>query len=194
MAVRDEDLLQQVMNTPAGSPPRHSAGHTGQPPAPQPKPRAARNPSAFVSGKAIDRSRPAMVRWSSLVLLLLSLVCTIVAFHGNDWQALGHLSIPRTLAAVGLQAWCTAFQWYNRRRKLSFWYIQAFVLDVIPSTYAFGGIVAFFAGVLLPMPAALWLGALDLRLMSGYTALVWVVAVFAGIQLARIPEDRLIAE
>ena len=171
------DVLRGLLDKPAA------------PPKPAEKPR-----SAFISGRAIDASRPTVVRWSSILLILLSLLCTVVAFHGNDWQALRQPNMPRLLAAVALQAWCTGFQWYNRRNKFSLWYAQAFVLDVIPSTYAFGGIVGFFVGVLLPTPAALWLSALDLRLASGYTALVWLVAFLAAWQLARIPEDRLIQE
>lgn len=163
-----------------------------EPAKPAEKPKAPR--SAFISGRAIDASRPTVVRWSSILLILLSLLCTVVAFHGNDWQALRQPNMPRLLAAVALQAWCTGFQWYNRRNKFSLWYAQALVLDVIPSTYAFGGIVGFFVGVLLPTPATAWLSAIDLRLMSGYTALVWLVAFMAAWQLARIPEDRLIQE
>lgn len=180
------NLLNDMLKTPpADERPRH---------APPPAQRPPRNPTAFVSGKAIDRTRPTLVRWSSILLLLLSLLCTVVAFHGNDWQALRAPSLARTLAAVALQIWCTAFQWYNRRRKLSVWYLQAFVLDMIPSTYAFGGIVGFLLVILLPAPAAVWLAGLDLGITNGYTAVVWLIAAFAGVQLARIPEDRLISE
>lgn len=182
------DLLNDYLSRPpADERPRHAPPATKA----QDKPRKS---TAVVSGKAIDRTRPTMVRWSSILLLLLSLLCTIVAFHGNDWQALRAPSLARTLAAVALQVWCTAFQWYNRRRKLSVWYLQAFLLDMIPSAYAFGGIVAFFLAILLPAPAAAWLVGLDLRLTNGYTAVVWLIAAFAGVQLARIPEDRLISE
>ena len=180
---------------PTYAPPAH---RPAAPPAPSPTPRQSersRPPSsAFISGQAIDRSRPSMVRWSSMVLLVLSVLCTVVAFHGNDWYALRQPSAARVAAAIGLQAWCTGFEWYNRKRKLSPWYIQAFILDVVPSAYAFFGIVGFFAGVLMPQPAALWLSALDLRFFNGYTAVVWLIAILAAVQLARIPEDRLITE
>ena len=155
---------------------------------------ARRNPTAILSGKRIDSSRPSVVRWSSILLILLSFLGTIVAFHGNDWQALRSPSMPRLLAAVALQAWCTAFEWYNRKRKRSFWYVQAFVLDVLPSTYAFAGVVSFFLGILIPTAALAVLQALDFHGMNAYTALIWLVAAFAGVQLARIPEDRLIGE
>lgn len=153
-----------------------------------------RNPTAILSGKRIDSSRPSVVRWSSILLILLSFLGTIVAFHGNDWQALRSPSMPRLLAAVALQAWCTAFEWYNRKRKRSFWYVQAFVLDVLPSTYAFAGVVSFFLSILTPTAALAVLQALDFHGMNAYTALIWLVAAFAGVQLARIPEDRLIGE
>lgn len=153
-----------------------------------------RNPTAILSGKHIDSSRPSVVRWSSILLILLSFLGTIVAFHSNDWQALRSPSMPRLLAAVALQAWCTAFEWYNRKRKRSFWYVQAFVLDVLPSTYAFAGVVSFFLSILIPTAALAVLEALDFHGMNAYTALIWLVAAFAGVQLARIPEDRLIGE
>lgn len=153
-----------------------------------------RNPTAILSGKRIDSSRPSVVRWSSILLILLSFLGTIVAFHGNDWQALRSPSMPRLLAAVALQAWCTAFEWYNRKRKRSFWYVQAFVLDVLPSTYAFAGVVSFFLSILMPIPVRATLQTLDFHGMNAYTALIWLVAAFAGVQLARIPEDRLIGE
>ena len=156
---------------------------------------SSRRPStAIFSGKRIDSSRPAVVRWSSILLILLSFLCTIVAFHGNDWQALRNPSMPRLLAAVALQIWCTAFEWFNRKNKRSFWYVQAFVLDVLPSTYAFAGVVTFFLGILIPDPALAALQALAFHGMNAYTALIWLVAAFAGVQLARIPEDRLIGE
>lgn len=168
-----------------------------QPPTHRPMREEARPPrrsSAFISGKHLDSSAPTVVRWSSILLIVLSFLCTIVAFHGNDWQALRQPSAARIAAAVGLQAWCTGFEWYNRKRKFSPWYIQAFVLDVIPSAYAFYGIVGFFFAVLAPQPAALWLSRLDLRVTNGYTAVVWLIAILAAVQLARIPEDRLITE
>ncbi len=102
--------------------------------------------------------------------------------------------MPRLLAAVALQIWCTAFEWFNRKNKRSFWYVQAFVLDVLPSTYAFAGVVTFFLGILIPDPALAALQALAFHGMNAYTALIWLVAAFAGVQLARIPEDRLIGE
>jgi hypothetical protein len=168
-----------------------------QPPTHRPMREEARPPrrsSAFISGKHLDSSAPTVVRWSSILLIILSFLCTIVAFHGNDWQALRQPSAARIAAAVGLQAWCTGFEWYNRKRKFSPWYIQAFILDVIPSAYAFYGIVGFFFAVLAPQPAALWLSRLDLRVTNGYTAVVWLIAILAAVQLARIPEDRLITE
>lgn len=168
-----------------------------QPPTHRPAREEARPPrrsSAFISGKHLDSSAPTVVRWSSILLIILSFLCTIVAFHGNDWQALRQPSAARIAAAVGLQAWCTGFEWYNRKRKFSPWYIQAFILDVIPSAYAFYGIVGFFFAVLAPQPAALWLSRLDLRVTNGYTAVVWLIAILAAVQLARIPEDRLITE
>lgn len=168
-----------------------------QPPTHRPAREEARPPrrsSAFISGKHLDSSAPTVVRWSSILLILLSFLGTIVAFHGNDWQALRSPSMPRLLAAVALQAWCTAFEWYNRKRKRSFWYVQAFVLDVLPSTYAFAGVVSFFLSILTPTAALAVLQALDFHGMNAYTALIWLVAAFAGVQLARIPEDRLIGE
>lgn len=167
-----------------------------QPPTHRPvrEERAPRRSSAFISGKALDRSTPTVVRWSSILLIVLSFLCTIVAFHGNDWHALRQPSPARLAAAVALQVWCTLFEWFNRKRKFSPWYVQAFILDTIPSAYAFYGIVGFFAGVLMPQPAALWLSTLDLRFTNGYTAVVWLIAILAAVQLARIPEDRLITE
>lgn len=168
-----------------------------QPPTHRPAREEARPPrrsSAFISGKALDHSTPTVVRWSSILLIVLSFLCTIVAFHGNDWYALRQPSAARVAAAAALQMWCTGFEWFNRKKKLSPWYIQAFILDTIPSAYAFYGIVGFFAGVLMPQPAAVWLAALDLRFTNGYTAVVWLIAILAAVQLARIPEDRLITE
>jgi len=168
-----------------------------QPPTHRPMREEARPPrrsSAFISGKHLDSSAPTVVRWSSILLIVLSFLCTIVAFHGNDWYALRQPSAARVAAAVALQMWCTGFEWFNRKKKRSPWYIQAFILDTIPSAYAFYGIVGFFAGVLMPQPAAVWLAALDLRFTNGYTAVVWLIAILAAVQLARIPEDRLITE
>lgn len=187
------------MRTPTNLRPRNDTdllnGLMGEPPTkPSPPSRPPRNPSAFIPGKALDRSRPSVVRWSSLALLPISLLCTIVAFHGGSWASLRTPSVPLVLAAVALQVWCTAFEWMNRRRKLSFWYVQAFILDVVPSTYSFGPIIAFLCGVLMPAPLALWLSSIDLRVINGYTAFVWLLAFGSAWQLARIPEDRLIAE
>lgn len=160
----------------------------------------AKNTSGFVSGAAIDAARPHVVRASSVILLILSFLSTIVAFHRADWSVfldMDRLISTRTAGAILLQCWCTGCQWLNRRNKRSFWYWHALGLDVVPTIIGdlpiavllIGGFLSLFP--FTPTPLGLpWI----LATWTIVHVIAFPLTVYFAFQNAWLPENRIIKE
>ena len=135
---------------------------------------------------------------AGLLLIIFSLILSSVSFHGGDWRAAFTAPSPaRWALALAVQLYCTAMEWYNRRRKASAWYWTALILDIVSSV---GGLLAptrllvyVFVGMLFPQAYT----ALMMTPLGPITRLIaaeWAIALLFAYGVARIPEDKLIAE
>jgi hypothetical protein len=89
-----------------------------------------------IDGSTLDAIRPGLIGLLNWILLALSFLGTVVAFHRGNWAVWkfwsegNNLISGVTFFALGLQVWCTGFQWFNRMNRKSIWYIQAYLLDM----------------------------------------------------------------
>jgi hypothetical protein len=126
-----------------------------------------RKASAVFSGDTFEALQPWIERVVGCVLLLASVVGSVVAFNGG-WEATFHTSwdyqqwtiAPLALGAgLGIQVVCTLVEWAYRRRRLSWQYLLALLVDSGSTLYAFlpvlyAPIFGSLAGTLWPMVAS----------------------------------------
>lgn len=148
----------------------------------QPPPRS----TAIVKGSTVDEIARHTVRWTSLVVLLVSFTGAIVAVNGawpSPWYDVRQISPIALVGGILIQSFCTLMEWANRKRRLSPHYIGPLLLD-LGSTYI------GFAPLLVPIFAAGLLRA-------GLSASVGTVIAHAGVILLAIwfayyPEQHLV--
>lgn len=178
---------------------KHYIPNTQQPQRRTPPPRT----SAIFHEQQFEDSRPVIVMVSGILLILFSLVLSGVSFHGGNWStAFTAPSAARWGMALAVQIYCTAMEWYNRRRKRNPWYISALILDMLSSV---GGLLApvhllgyVFIGMLFPSfyNALALVGVGPIGPVPPIARLVlaeWAIALLFAYGVARIPEDKLIA-
>lgn len=156
--------------------------------------RRPRKASALISGDAIDRAVPLWQRAGSIALIVISYVSTIAAFHGG-WSAILALQIrpAPVLFGIAVQTWCLIFELANRRNKRSLWYMQALVLDVVPT---FIGMLPVYTSLVLLLLGLVGLvDNLASMTVAGYTVLhlvIWICGLALSVCIAWLPENRLI--
>ena len=143
-------------------------------------------------GKLVARLGGALSR-SILTYSASSSVRFVAFLLVNDWQALcASRRCHDSWAAVALlQASVHGVRVVqSQAQALVLWYdTERLTLDVLPSAYAFAGVVSSFSGILHFPLRRLRVEALDfLRHRRLLLRLSWLVAAFAGVLLARIPE------
>ncbi|HEX6290232.1 MAG TPA: hypothetical protein VFZ66_13650 [Herpetosiphonaceae bacterium] len=125
-----------------------------------------RKASAVFSGETFEAFQPWIERTVGAVLLLTSFVGSVVAFNGG-WEATFHRSwdlqrwtIAPLALVVGLavQLVCTLVEWAYRRRRLSWQYLLALLVDSGATLFAFlpvlyAPIFGSLAGVVPPLLA-----------------------------------------
>lgn len=148
----------------------------------QPAPRG----TAIVKGETIDEIARHTVRWTSLVVLLVSFIGAIVAINGawpSPWYDVRQLSPIAVVGGIAIQGFCTLMEWSNRKRRLSPQYIGPLLLD-LGSTY-----IGF-----APLLAPIFIGGLT---RAGLPSTAGAIVAHAGVIMLAIwfayyPEQNLV--
>jgi len=95
----------------------------------QPAPRG----TAIVKGETIDAVYAHTVRWTSVLVLVVSFIGAMVALNGR-WPtpiyAVWTLSPIAIVGGLVLQGFCTLAEWANRKRRLDPRYLAPLALDI----------------------------------------------------------------
>lgn len=141
--------------------------------------------SAVVTREQLKRQRGSVERWSAWVVLFVSFLGSVVAFHGG-WApliaSLGtlQLNVSAWIAGLALQALMTFFEWHYFDRPLIAW--GARVVDAATTALAYG-------------PILFWLGladALAARHVPDPVYAAWFVVGLVSLAVAWYPESRLV--
>ncbi len=149
-----------------------------------------RKASAVFRGETFEALQPWIERVVGGVLLLASVVGSVVAFNGG-WEATFHTSwdvqrwtiAPLAVSAgLGIQIVCTLVEWAYRRRRLSWQYLLALLVDSGSTLYAFlpvlyAPIFGSLAGMLWPIVAS---------------GVAWIVSLAVVLIAAIMPEHILV--
>lgn len=149
----------------------------------EPARRADRKPGAIVSSAQLERTRGAFERLTGLAVLVLSLLGTIVAFHGG-WEPV--LSGQWRMSAVGwglaAQAFLTALQWwYGRLSRTHPIYLVSLGIDTGLTTIGYGPLI-------VPMLAPI----IAERGIAEPVLAAWLALAGAAFVVAWYPESRLV--
>lgn len=103
--------------------------------------------TAIIPGEAVEAAYIHTVRWTSVVVLVVSFVSAMIALNGH-WPtpiyAVWTLSPIAIVGGFALQGFCTLAEWANRKRRLDPRYLAPLALD-IGTTYV------GFAPLLVPI-------------------------------------------
>lgn len=142
---------------------------------------AAPKPSAILSSARLERQQPTFERAIGGAMLGLSIAGTVALFQGRwGMPALGPLAL-----GVAVQALLTYVQWMYRRRRLSWQYLAALIVDT-------GASVMGYVVVVLPPLRKLFTAAGFSATLAGVGAWLFILAA-AGF-LAYIPERILVKD
>jgi hypothetical protein len=104
-----------------------------------------RKASAVFNGATFEALQPWIERVVGCVLLLTSFVGSVVTFNGG-WESTFHttwdierwtISPLAVVLGIGVQVICTLVEWAYRRRRLSWQYLLALMVDGGSTLYAF---------------------------------------------------------
>lgn len=134
--------------------------------------------SAIVSRATLDRQRGAVERWSALVVLVIGVLGTVVAFHGGWAPVLAlHISAAALIGGLAIQGLLTYLEWYYHDLLLVAW--GARVIDATLTAIGYSGLLA--------LPLA------DLLRDAPYPQHVaWAIVWLVSLLIAWYPESRLV--
>jgi hypothetical protein len=146
--------------------------------------------SAVFRSSQFDAGRPMFERVVSFLILLASFVGAIVSLNGGWSSVPDKLTAGGVLGGLFLQLVCTATQWFYRRRKFSWPYMSATLVDTATTASAYH---QFVAPPVMALVAWLlgWIGSPEWGTLAG-AALSWVVMIALSLAGSILPEDRLI--
>jgi hypothetical protein len=136
--------------------------------------------SAIVSRATLDRQRGAVERWSALVVLVIGVLGTVVAFHGGWAPVLAlHISTAALVGGLAVQGLLTYLEWYYHDLLLVAW--SARVIDATLTAIGYSG--------LLVAPLAELLHGRGVDLAGSVS---WVIVWLVSLLIAWYPESRLV--
>lgn len=143
-------------------------------------------PSAMFRRASIERSRTGVERLTAWIVLLVSVLGTIVAFHGG-WEAFTTARrLPAVLAGITIQSGLTYVQWaYYHRRALS---LGSRLIDTGLTVLGFGPL---FAGALTRFFFSIGITSV-IAGQPGAVIVTWATLIIASYGLAWYPESRLV--
>lgn len=145
-------------------------------------PTTSRKPSAIVRRATLNHTRSGVERASALMLLLLSFLGTIVAFHGGWGPVLAlHFSLTAILGGILLQGFLTWMEWAYGDRRTSLKYLLPLAADTGLTVAGFGPLAVPY---LAPFLAA--------RNAPEPIIAAWLIVALVALALAWYPESRLI--
>lgn len=136
--------------------------------------------SAVVTRAQIERQRGAVERVLAFVVLLLSFLGTVVAFHGGWGPVLAfQISVAATGGGIALQIVLTWLQWSYRHVPLLRW--SSIAVDTALTALGYGPLVVPWLGVQLAA-----------RGVGGSLYVAWAIVGLASFLPAWYPESRLV--